>query len=184
MFAQGQQEDLNEVFSVVYEELKRIAAAVRRSQPGASLNTTALVHEAWLKLQKADGLRYESHGHLKAITARAMRQILLDNARRSMAGKRGGAGETILVSLDEATVSQPAPEVDLIALEMALCRLAGMNQRQADVVQCRFYGSMTVGETAEALGISEASAERDWRFARAWLATELRSRRQGVQSDG
>lgn len=164
---------LNEVFSLVYEELKRIAASVRRKQFGAPLNTTTLVHEAWLKLRGSPSLCFESEAHFKAITATAIRQILLDAARRNDARKRGGAGAAVLVTLDESVGIKPARDEEIIALDIALCELSEMNARQAQVVECRFYGSMTVAETAKALDISESAVERDWRTAKAWLASVL-----------
>lgn len=179
MLTQQRKTELDEVFSLVYEELKRIASSVRKGNPNAPLNTTALVHEAWLKLQRSVGVKYESPAHLKAIVARAMRQILLDTLRRSAAMKRGGAGEAVLVPLDEVDPPQAPMEVDVLALEIALRKLTKMSPRQAGVVECRFYGRMTVHETAEALSVSPASVERDWRATRAWLAVELPGRRSG-----
>lgn len=165
--------ELNDVLSLVYEELKRLASYIRRSQPGATLNTTGLVHEAWLKLQNSSSLQFESEAHFKAIAARAMRQILVDAARRREARKRGGAGEAILVTLDASVGVKPTCDEDVIALETTLHKLKEMNPRQAQVVECRFFGSMSVEETAKALGISKSVVERDWRAARAWLASVL-----------
>jgi RNA polymerase sigma factor (TIGR02999 family) len=173
MLSTGQQPELNEVFSTVYEELKRIAASIRRKQYGAALNTTTLVHEAWIKLRRSPSFQFTSDAHFKAIAATAMRQILFDAARRNEARKRGGAGAVILVELDEAVGIKASRNEEVIALEMTLRKLAEMNMRQARVVECRFYGSMTVEETAEALGISESVVERDWRAAKAWLSSMI-----------
>lgn len=166
-------QDMNEVFSLVYEELKRLASYIRRSQPGATLNTTGLVHEAWLKLQNSSSLQFESDAHFKAIAAKAMRQILVDAARRREARKRGGAGEAILVTLDASVGIKPTCDEEIIALETALRRLEEMSPRQAKVIECRYFGTMTVEQTAEALGVSASVIERDWRAAKAWLASVL-----------
>jgi RNA polymerase sigma-70 factor, ECF subfamily len=166
--------ELNEVFSLVYEELRRLASYIRRGRPESTLNTTALVHEAWLKLQASKSLQYESEAHFKWIAARAIRQILLDAARRREARKRGGAGEAILVTLDASVGIKPTCDEEIIAIERSLHKLEEMSPRQAHVVECRFYGSMTVQQTAEALSVSASVVERDWRAARAWLAAELK----------
>jgi len=165
--------DMNEVFSLVYEELKQLASYIRRSHPGATLNTTGLVHEAWLKLQNSPSLQFESDAHFKAIAAKAMRQILVDAARRREARKRGGAGEAILVTLDASVGIKPTCDEEIIALESALHKLEEMSPRQAKVVECRFFGSMTVDQTAEVLSVSASVVERDWRAAKAWLGTVL-----------
>lgn len=166
-------QELNEVFSLVYEELKRLTHFIRRGNPGVTLSTTALVHEAWLKLQASKSLQFESEAHFKWIAARAVRQILLDAARRREAKKRGGAGEAILVTLDASVGIKPACDEEIIALETALNKLAELSPRQAKVVECRFFGSMTVEQTAEALGVSTSVVERDWRAAKAWLSSVL-----------
>ncbi len=168
------QDALNDVFSLVYEELKRLASYIRRGQPDATFNTTALVHEAWLKLQKSSSLQFKSEVHFKAIAAKAMRQILLDAARRREARKRGGAGEAILVTLDDSVGIKPACDEEIIALDMAMNELKLMDPRQVLVVECRFFGSMTVEETADALGVSASVVERDWRAAKAWLSAVLK----------
>jgi RNA polymerase sigma factor (TIGR02999 family) len=169
---------MNEVFSLVYEELKRLASYIRRGHPGAhTLNTTGLVHEAWIKLQSSQSLQFESQVHFKAIAATAMRQILVDAARRRDARKRGGAGEAILVTLDASIGIKPTCDEDIIALDSALRKLGEMDERQAKVVECRYFGSMTVEETAKALSVSTSAVERDWRAARAWLGAVLASKK-------
>jgi RNA polymerase sigma factor (TIGR02999 family) len=173
LLEEEQRTDLNEIFSLVYEELKRLASYIRRGQPGATLNTTALVHEAWLKLQKSVSLEFESEAHFKAIAAKAMRQILVDAARRREARKRGGAGEAILVTLDASVGIKPTCDAEIIALEAALHKLEEMDPRQAKVVECRFFGSMTVEQTAGVLCVSASVVERDWRAAKAWLGSVL-----------
>jgi RNA polymerase sigma-70 factor, ECF subfamily len=177
-----EEQDLNEVFSLVYEELKRLGSYIRRGQPGATLNTTALVHEAWLKLKASKSLEFKSEAHFKHIAAKAMRQILVDAARRRAAKKRGGAGEAILVPMDFSVGASPTTSAEIIALETALQTLERMSPRQVNVIECRFYGAMTVEQTAEALEISTASVERDWRTARAWLASTLEPAASGTEA--
>ena len=164
---------LDHVFSLVYEELRRLASFVRRREPNITLNSTALVHEAWMKLKDSPHLGATSLPHFKAIAARAMRQVLVDEARRRNSQKRGS--NVILVALDEsADQASVACDAELLALEAALEQLAEMNARQAQMVECRFFAGLNVAETAEALGVSESAIERDWRAAKAWLASTLR----------
>jgi RNA polymerase sigma factor (TIGR02999 family) len=164
--------DLDYLFSVTYEELRRLAASVRRSDPGATLNPTALVHEAWLKLASSPAFVATSRLHFKRIAARAMRQLLVESARRRSSKKRGGSSPN--VTFDEA-LGQPASyEQDILKLDVALEELARLNPRHAVMVESRFFGGLDVGETAELLAVSEATILRDWRAAKAWLAHELR----------
>jgi RNA polymerase sigma factor (TIGR02999 family) len=163
---------LDHVFSLVYEELRRLASFVRKREPNITLNSTALVHEAWIKLKDSPYLAATSLPHFKAIAARAMRQVLVDEARRRHSQKRGG--EIILVALEETAEPAVASNAEFLALESALEQLAEMNARQARMVECRFFGGLNVAETAEVLGVSESAIERDWRAARAWLASTLR----------
>jgi RNA polymerase sigma factor (TIGR02999 family) len=165
---------LDEVFSMVYEELRRIASFIRKNEPGATLSSTALVHEAWLKLKDSPNLAATSLPHFKAIAARAMRQILVDAARRHHAKKRGGAGEVLLVTLDDSAVGSPSCDAELIALDAALKDLAVLNPRQAQIVESRFFGGLSVMEVASLLDASESLVERDWRAAKAWLAVAIR----------
>jgi RNA polymerase sigma factor (TIGR02999 family) len=164
--------DTDEVFSLVYEELRRLASAVRRNDRGMSLNSTALVHEAWFKLKDTPRLAETSIGHFKAIAAKAMRQVLVDAARKRFAEKRGG--ELVFVTLDDSAGRAASTDAELITLDTALERLAAMNARQAKVVECRFFGGLSVSEAASMLNVSESVVERDWRVARAWLAGALR----------
>jgi RNA polymerase sigma factor (TIGR02999 family) len=163
---------LDQLFSLVYEELRRLASFVRRREPNITLNSTALVHEAWMKLKGSPHLAATSLPHFKAIAARAMRQVLVDEARRRHSQKRGN--EVVLVALDDSTDRAVTCNDELLALEAALEQLAQMNARQARMVECRFFGGLNVAETAEALGVSESVVERDWRAAKAWLASMLR----------
>ena len=165
---------LDRMFSATYEELRRLARSVRRDDPGATLSPTALVNEAWLKLAGSPGVANTSPLHFKRIAARAMRQVLIEAARRRHAHKRGGGAP--LVTFDDALQEQPASADDLLALDATLEDFARINPRQAQMVESRFFGGLDVAETAELLGVSEATVLRDWRAARAWLAKELKNR--------
>lgn len=165
--------ELDAVFSACYEELRRLAASVGRHDRGRTLGPTALVHEAWLKLRATPAVAHTSALHFRRIAARAMRQVLVEASRRRHALKRGGADAVVVTFDDELLVE--APEcADVIALDAALDALAKLDERQAKLVECRFFGGLGVAEAAESLGISEATALRDWRAARAWLAAEMR----------
>ena len=164
---------LDQLFSTAYEELRRLAAAVRRGDPGATLSPTALVNEAWLKLSRSPDLVPASRLHFKRIAARAMRQVLVEAARRRNAEKRG-AGAPLVTFDDEADSPASAEADQVLALDSALDQLAQVSPRQAAMVESRFFGGLDVAETAELLGVSEATVLRDWRAARAWLARELR----------
>jgi RNA polymerase sigma-70 factor, ECF subfamily len=161
---------LDELFAVTYDELRRLAATVRRGDPSATLNPTALVNEAWLKLSGSP-VASLSRLHFKRIAARAMRQILVEAARRRQAGKRS-AGQNI--TFDESL--HLIEERELLGLDAALTELAAIQPRQALMVESRFFGGLEVGEVAGLLDVSEATILRDWRAAKAWLARELRGR--------
>jgi RNA polymerase sigma factor (TIGR02999 family) len=164
---------LDTLFSAAYQELRRLASTMRRADRHATITPTMLVNEAWLKLAKSPGFQTESHLHFKRIVARAMRQVLIEAARRRNADKRGG--DVLVVTFDEAGVERPSTGDDLLALDVALEDFARVHPRQAAMVECRFFGGLDVPETAAALGVSEATVLRDWRVAKAWLARELRS---------
>jgi RNA polymerase sigma factor (TIGR02999 family) len=165
-------EALDRLFTVAYEELRRLAARVRSDDVNATLSPTALVNEAWLKLADSLRLTPASRAHFKRIVARAMRQVLVEAARRRRSQKRGG--NVAIVTFDEALNASVATSDDVIALDAALDGLARMEPRQAAMVECRFFGGFDVAETAQMLDVSEATILRDWRAARAWLAHELR----------
>jgi RNA polymerase sigma factor (TIGR02999 family) len=165
--------DLDAVFSASYEELRRIAASVRRHEASATLNPTALVHEAWLKLRGTPAVAHTTPLHFRRIAARAMRQVLVEASRRRRALKRGGP-DAVVVTLDEASAAEAPWSDDVLALDAALEALAKVDERQARLVECRFFAGLSVAEAAEVLGVSEATALRDWRAARAWLALEMR----------
>jgi RNA polymerase sigma-70 factor, ECF subfamily len=164
---------LDELFSVTYEELRRLASNVRRGDPSATLSPTALVNEAWLKLANSPEIASSSRLHFKRIAARAMRQLLVEAARRRNAGKRGGGAE-ITVTFDDSFQPAPSCGEDLLALNDALDALTRMNPRQAVMVESRFFGGLDIPETAALLSVSEATVLRDWRAAKAWLSHELR----------
>ncbi|MES1260205.1 MAG: ECF-type sigma factor [Acidobacteriota bacterium] len=170
------QEALDFLFSVTYEELRRLASAVRQRDPGATLSPTTLVNEAWLKLSKSPAVGRSSALHFKRIAARAMRQVLITAARRRTAYKRSA----VLIALDDFPAPALACDKQLLALDAALDELALMNPRQALLVESRFFGGFEVGEIATLLGISEATALRDWRAARAWLARQLGAAKVGT----
>lgn len=164
---------LDYLFSATYEELRRLASSVRRGDPSATLNPTALVNEAWMKMARSPEIASTSRLHFKRIAARAMRQILIEAARRRNAGKRGG-GQDVTVSFNDSYQRAPSCGEDLLRLDRALDELALMNPRQAALVESRFFGGLDVPETATLLNVSEATVLREWRAAKAWLAHELR----------
>jgi RNA polymerase sigma factor (TIGR02999 family) len=162
---------LDHLFSMTYEELRRLAATIRRDDPAASLSPTTLVNEAWLKLVSSPPFAMTSRLHFKRIAARAMRQVLVEAARRRGAHKRGSGIAPI--TFDEDLAARPSGIEELLALDTALDALARISPRQATMVESRFFGGLDVAETAELLGVSEATVLRDWRAAKAWLAQEL-----------
>jgi len=164
---------LDDLFSVTYEELRRLASSVKRSDQSVTLTPTALVNEAWLKLANSPRFASTSRLHFKRIAARAMRQVLVEAARRRNAGKRGGP-DAVVVPIDDARDGAALAGEDLLALDRALDELARLEPRQALMVESRFFGGLDIGETAELLDVSEATILRDWRAAKAWLAHELR----------
>jgi RNA polymerase sigma factor (TIGR02999 family) len=163
--------ELDYLFSVTYEELRRLASTVRRGDPSATLNPTALVNEVWIKLASSQ-LATTSKLHFKRIAARAMRQVLVEAARRRNADKRGGGGVNF-VTLDESQ-GAVACERELLGLDTALDELARIEPRQAMMVESRFFGGLEIAEIAQLLDVSEATILRDWRAAKAWLALTLR----------
>ncbi|MEM9388363.1 MAG: ECF-type sigma factor [Pseudomonadota bacterium] len=167
----GDEAVLDAVFSHVYRELSRLASRVRRGRAGATLDTSALVHEAYLKLVPSANVEWESRRHFFGAAARAMRQILVDAARRELSQKRGG--DAWLVTFDEQAHAAPVRPAQLVALDEALERLREVDARRADVVLHRYFGGLTAEETAQALDLSVSSVERAWRGARAWLTLEM-----------
>lgn len=164
---------LDELYSATYEELRRLAASIRRGSPGLTLSPTTLVNEAWAKLAASPGVASTSPLHFKRIAARAMRQVLVEAARRRYADKRGGRA-IAFVTLDEEVAGAASTPNEILALDAALDELSRLQPRQAHMVECRFFGGMDIAETARLLEVSEATIQRDWRAVRAWLARTLR----------
>jgi RNA polymerase sigma factor (TIGR02999 family) len=162
------------LFAKVYDELRAVAGArLRAERAGHTLSATALVHEAYLKLVNQSRVDWKNRAHFFAVAARAMRRILIDYAEARNAGKRGG--DAAFVTLGEESASRDSNLDELLAIDQAMTRLAGMDERQARVVELRFFGGMSLEEIAEVLGVSLASINRDWRTARAFLTAELRA---------
>ena len=168
----GQPDAVDRMFPVVYEELRRLAHRHLSGEPGVrTLGTTELVHEAYLRLVDQTRAGWNDRAHFLAVAAIAMRRILVDRARSRRSLKHGGAH--VRVPLDSIDLSLDDRAELLIALDEALGRLRALDERQARVVECRFFGGMTEEETAEALGIGLRTVKRDWAKARSWLYTEL-----------
>jgi RNA polymerase sigma factor (TIGR02999 family) len=165
---------LDNLFSLTYEELRRLASSVKRGDPSTTLNPTALVNEAWLKLANSPRVAAAPRLHFKRIAARAMRQLLVEAARRRHAHKRGGSDDVTLITFDESLAPAASCGQELLALDSALKELARIQPRQAMMVESRFFGGLEIGEIASLLGVSEATILRDWRAAKAWLARALR----------
>lgn len=157
---------------LVYEELRRIARAMlRRERAGHTLEATALVHEAYMRMTDSAAQSCSTRAHFLSVAARLMRQILVDHWRSRFAGKRGGSSDRI--TLDEALIASSAPRPDILAVDEAISRLAQLDARKAQVIEMRYFGGMTGDEIAEALGISTATVTRELRFAQAWLLQHL-----------
>jgi RNA polymerase sigma factor (TIGR02999 family) len=164
---------MDDLFTLVYAELRRIAGRqLRGERSGHTLCTTALVHEAWFELAKLDRIRWQSRSHFLALAAQAMRRVLVDYAVARRSQKRGGGCRHEPLENDAFATVAERPD-DFIALDEALQRLGALNERHARIVECRFYGGMSIEETADALDISPATIKREWALARAWLNREL-----------
>lgn len=175
--------EIDQLVPDVYEELRKIAHRhLRKERSGHTLNTTALVHESYVSLAGSDKLEWESRTHFCAVASRAMRHILVDYARRRAAAKRGGG--RIQVTLGEGVAAQQGLPYDLLALDEALQALADRDERLARVVECRFFGGMTVDETADALEVSRRTVERDWTRAKAYLYRTLAPRGGDAEREG
>jgi len=174
-WGQGDTAALDRLVPLVYDDLRRVARGhLRRERPGHSLQATALVHEVFLRLVDVDRMTLKSRTHFFALSARLMRQILVDHARRQRAGKRGG-GVTV-IGLEEAAAaaaSTSTSSVDVLALDEALDALSSFDVRQCRVVELRFFAGLNIPETADALGVSTATVEREWVMAKAWLHQRL-----------
>lgn len=170
----GNRTVVDELIPFVYQELKRIAAMqLRQERPGHTLQVTALVHEAYLKLVDQRQVNWQNRAHFLGVAAQVMRRILMDYAKGRARGKRGG--DVQKTSLDEALIVSYDRTFELIQIDEALHRLETFDQRQAKVVEMRFFGGLSVEETAVALGVSEPTVKREWAMAKAWLHRQIRA---------
>jgi RNA polymerase sigma factor (TIGR02999 family) len=167
----GDQEALQVLIPLVYSELRRIAQYhLRQERPDHTLQSTALVHEAYLRLTKQAPVEIENRAHFLAVASRLMRQILVDHARGHRAAKRGGGYK---LELSEADSPQPGLNLDMVALDDALNELARLDAQQARIVELRFFGGLSIEETAQVVGVSPTTIKREWATARAWLRREM-----------
>lgn len=173
-WGKGDRAALEKLMPLVYSELRRLATNyLRRERAGHTLQPTALVNEAYLKLVDQRNAKWQNRAQFFGISAQLMRRILVDHARQRQAVKRGGSGQQRLsITSVEATVLKE-PEIDLLALNEALDELAQVDPQQSRIVELKFFGGLSIEETAEVLGISHATVERDWKMARAWLRRQL-----------
>lgn len=171
-YGRGDKEALDRLMPIVYDELRRQAARyLKREQAGHTLQTTALIHEAYVRLVDQRNVQWQNRAHFFGIAAQLMRRILVDHARTKKRAKRGGSD--VRVSLGEVDVAAKDQDLDVVALDEALNRLAKIDEQQSRVVELRFFSGLTVEETAEVMGISAATVKRDWSMAKAWLHREL-----------
>jgi RNA polymerase sigma factor (TIGR02999 family) len=175
--SRGDPQATGQLLPLVYEELRRLAARrLARERPGQTLDATGLVHEAYLRLVGPnDAQAWDGRGHFFAAAAEAMRRILIDNARRKRTPKHGGGRRRVDLDPDLATAR---PRDDLLAIDEALTKLAAQEPRKAELVKLRFYAGLSIPDAAQALGISVATAERHWTYARTWLRAELEDTRE------
>ena len=174
--AQGDSGAASELLPLVYEELRRLAAAKMASEnPGQTLQATALVHEAWLRLTGDENRKWNDRTHFFAAAAEAMRRILVDNARRKRAQRHGGGQQR--VELTDVALAAPNDD-QILAVNEALEKLAAQDKQKAELVKLRYFVGMTIEEAAEVLGISAPTVKRHWTYARAWLAEEIRAQRR------
>jgi RNA polymerase sigma factor (TIGR02999 family) len=182
----GDSRAVDALLPLIYDQLRALAGSfLRRESPGHTLQTTALVHEAYLKLVNQSQARFTGRAHFFAIAAQAMRRILVNHARDANRLKRGGGRDRI--TLDESGIIAPTPDdlgPDLVALDIALTKLATLDDRKARTVEMRFFAGMSVDDTAQALGVAPATVKRDWDFARAWLFRELSDGAQDAPHTG
>lgn len=174
-WGQGDTTALDRLVPLLYDDLRRVGRGhLRRERPGHSLQATALVHEVFLRLVDVDRMTVKSRTHFFALSARLMRQILVDHARRQQAGKRGD-GATMIGLSEAAGAAAPmsTSTVDVLALDEALDALSSFDVRQCRVVELRFFAGLNIPETADALGVSTPTVERDWAMAKAWLHRRL-----------
>ena len=172
-YARGDQGAVAQLFTPLYDELRRVAhrQLSARGRGNQTLNTTALVHEAWMKLEKGGRVSIQDRRHFFALAAKAMRQVVIDYARRVRAPKRGG--DRVKVTLDEGTIAIESQAEHLLELDEAVAGLAQIDERLAAVIECRFFAGLTEQETADALGCSIRTVQRLWQRARAWLQADI-----------
>lgn len=171
----GDEKALDRLIPLVHEELRRLAHHyMRRERPGHSFQTADLVNEAYLRLVDHKGMRWQNRAHFYGVAAQAMRRILVDHARARASVKRGGREDSVVLA--ETATKPQTQAADLIALDEALTNLAAMDSRKGKVVEMRYFGGMSVEETAEALGVSPVTVMRDWSTAKAWLLRALSSK--------
>lgn len=170
----GDRKELDALVSAIYEELRRMARQQRRLQRRGTLQTTALIHEAYLRLAGKTSLRIESREHFLNIAAQLMRWILVDDERRKRAGKRGANRQSVTLTNDVSIPEGDADSgVDVVALDQALNKLSELDAEQSRIVELRYFGGLSIADTAALLGISPATVKRSWASARAWLKREL-----------
>ena len=168
----GDRAALDKLISIIYKELRRLAAARLKSErPGHSLQATALVHEAFLRLTEWNNIRWQNRAHFLSVASQLMRNILVDHARKHGASKRGG--DAYKLAFDEVDNLADTRELDLVALDDALMSLANVDPQQSRIVEMRYFGGLTFEEIAEVLGVSPATVSREWTLAKVWLLREL-----------
>jgi RNA polymerase sigma factor (TIGR02999 family) len=179
-WAEGNQDALDRLISVLYPEFRRIARQHLGRRPGESLESAALANEVYLKLIGAGTIQCESRTHFLALCAQMSRRILVDHARRRRSAKRGG--DALQVPLDEELLQAEAGGIEVVALDRALEALAAIDRRKSRLVELRYFGGLSVEEAAGVLGVSKETAKRDWRMARAWLYAELAGEQKPIKT--
>lgn len=171
-WSNGEQSALDELVPLIYKELRRLAGNyIRRERHDHTLQPTALINEVFVRLIDQDDIKWQNRAHFFGIAARLMRRILVDHARNQQAAKRGGGQYSLSLSRADRIASQPS--VDLLAVHLALQELEELDPQQSRVVELRFFGGLTIEETAEVMGLGHATVEREWKMARSWLRHEL-----------
>jgi len=178
-WSEGRREAFERLVPLVYEDLRRVAAGyMKREAPGATLQPTALIHEAYVRLVDQRQVQWKNRAHFFGVAAAVMRRILVDQARARRADKRGGAWDRITL-IDDEVAGAAADDLDILALHEALDRLAAFDPQQGRIVELRYYGGLTIEEAAEVIGISPATIVREWTLAKAWLRSALSADHQG-----